>query len=184
MLDSQDYNVCEVNWRIVFLDLTIQSEQWGYVYPTLSPTCHYTQMSSSVIFTVPFCFLMTSVRLPLWSGGQSSLIQIHMSWVWFLAPSGFFLEIMGLEQGPLSLVSTIEELLERNISGSSLERREYGHGDPLHWPCDSLYLQKLTLTLPRSCCHVVGIVHSWTKDTVVVFFLVYDISVVSDISYN
>jgi transportin-1 len=27
MLDSQDYNVCEVNWRIVFLDLTIQSEQ-------------------------------------------------------------------------------------------------------------------------------------------------------------
>jgi hypothetical protein len=29
-------------------------------------------------------------------------------------------------RGPLSLVTTIEELLERKISGSSLETREYG----------------------------------------------------------
>jgi hypothetical protein len=35
-----------------------------------------------------------------------------------------------LEQGPLSLVSTIEELLERKSSGSGLESRDYGRRDP------------------------------------------------------
>jgi hypothetical protein len=33
---------------------------------------------------------------------------------------------VGLERDPLSLVSTIEELLERKSSGSGLESREYG----------------------------------------------------------
>jgi hypothetical protein len=33
---------------------------------------------------------------------------------------------VGLERGPLSLVSIIEELLERKSSGSGLENREYG----------------------------------------------------------
>jgi hypothetical protein len=37
---------------------------------------------------------------------------------------------VGLERGPLSLVSTIEELFERKSSGSSLESREYGGRDP------------------------------------------------------
>jgi hypothetical protein len=37
---------------------------------------------------------------------------------------------VGLERGPLSLVSTIEELLERINSGSCLESREYGRRDP------------------------------------------------------
>jgi hypothetical protein len=41
---------------------------------------------------------------------------------------------MGLERGPLNLVSTIEELLGRNSSGSGLENRDYGLGDPLRWP--------------------------------------------------
>jgi hypothetical protein len=35
---------------------------------------------------------------------------------------------VGLERGPLSLVSTIEELLERKSSGSGLENRDYGLG--------------------------------------------------------
>jgi hypothetical protein len=39
-----------------------------------------------------------------------------------------FWEVMGLKRGPLSLVSTTEELLGRNISGSGLENREYGVG--------------------------------------------------------
>jgi hypothetical protein len=39
---------------------------------------------------------------------------------------------VGLEQGPLSLVSTIEELLERKSIGSGLESREYGHRDLSH----------------------------------------------------
>jgi hypothetical protein len=36
---------------------------------------------------------------------------------------------VGLERGPLSLVSTTEELLGRNSSGSGLESREYGRRD-------------------------------------------------------
>jgi hypothetical protein len=63
-------------------------------------------------------------RPPLWSSGQSFWLQIQRS--------GFdsshypiFWEVMGLEWGPLSLVSTIEELLGRKSSGSGLENREY-----------------------------------------------------------
>jgi hypothetical protein len=37
---------------------------------------------------------------------------------------------VGLERGPLSLVSTTEELLERKSGGSSIESREYGLMDP------------------------------------------------------
>jgi hypothetical protein len=36
---------------------------------------------------------------------------------------------VGLERGPFSLVSTIEELLGRKGSGSGLERREYDRRD-------------------------------------------------------
>jgi hypothetical protein len=39
-----------------------------------------------------------------------------------------------LEQGPLSFESTTEELLGKNSSGSGLENREYGRGDPLRHP--------------------------------------------------
>jgi hypothetical protein len=39
--------------------------------------------------------------------------------------------LVGLERGPLNLVSTTEELLDRKkSSGSCLENREYGRGDP------------------------------------------------------
>jgi hypothetical protein len=37
---------------------------------------------------------------------------------------------VGQEQGPLSLVSTTEGLLERECSGSGLEISEYGRRDP------------------------------------------------------
>jgi hypothetical protein len=60
----------------------------------------------------------------LWSSGQSSWLQIQRS--------GFdsqhyqiFWEVVDLERGPFSLVRTIEELLERKSSGSSLENRDY-----------------------------------------------------------
>jgi hypothetical protein len=36
-----------------------------------------------------------------------------------------------LERGPLSLVSTTEELLERKSNGSGLETRDYGRRDPM-----------------------------------------------------
>jgi hypothetical protein len=44
----------------------------------------------------------------------------------------------GLERGPLSLVSTIEELLGRNSSDSGLENREFGLGNALRWPRDTI----------------------------------------------
>jgi hypothetical protein len=70
---------------------------------------------------------------------------------------------VGLERGPLSLVSTIEELLGRKNSGSCLESREYFRGDQLCWPRDSLYPQKLAPTSPTSGGRSVDIVRSRTK---------------------
>jgi hypothetical protein len=57
-----------------------------------------------------------------------------------------FWEVLGLEQGPLRLVSTIEELLGRKNSGSGLKVREYGRRDPSRWPRDTLYPQTLGVT--------------------------------------
>jgi hypothetical protein len=63
-----------------------------------------------------------------WFSAQSSRLQIQRS--------GFdsrryqiFWEVVGLERGPLSLVSTIEDLLERKCIGFGLENREYGRRD-------------------------------------------------------
>jgi hypothetical protein len=47
-----------------------------------------------------------------------------------------FWEVVGLERGPLSLVGTIEELLERKSSGSGLQNRDYGRRNPPRWPRD------------------------------------------------
>jgi hypothetical protein len=67
---------------------------------------------------------------PLWSSGQSTWLQIQRSRVRFPALPDF-LRSSGSGTGPLSLVSTTEEQLGRNSSGSGLENREYGRGDPL-----------------------------------------------------
>jgi hypothetical protein len=70
---------------------------------------------------------------------------------------------VGLERGPLSLVSTTEELLGRKSRGFGLENREYGRRDPLCSPHDTLYPQNLALTsLANGCCSV-GIVRTRTK---------------------
>jgi hypothetical protein len=77
------------------------------------------------------CFfrVLSYTRPPLWSSGQSSWLQIQRP--------GFDSrhyqkkkKVVGLERGPLRLVSTIEELLGRNSSDSGLEIREYGRRDP------------------------------------------------------
>jgi hypothetical protein len=104
---------------------------------------------------------------PLWSSSQSSWLQIQKS--------GFdsrryqiSWEVVGLDRGPFSLVSTMcttEELLERKSSGSGLESREYGRRDPSRWPRSTLYPQKLALTSPASGGPSVGIVLSRTQAT-------------------
>jgi hypothetical protein len=82
-----------------------------------------------------------------------------------------FWEVVGLERGPFSLVSINDELLGRNSNGSGLENRQYGRGDPLRWPRDTLYQQKLALTSPTSGGRSVDIVRLRTKATAFVLFV-------------
>jgi hypothetical protein len=77
---------------------------------------------------------------PLWSSGQSSWLQIRRSWIRF--PGTTRKKILGLEGGPLSVLSTTEELLGSNSSGSGLESQEYGRRDSPRWPRSALYPQK------------------------------------------
>jgi hypothetical protein len=79
---------------------------------------------------------------------------------------------VSLERSPFSLVSTFEELLERRSSGSSLEIREYGRGDPSLRPRGILYPRKLALTSPTSGDRSVGIVLLRTKATELLLLLV------------
>jgi hypothetical protein len=115
-------------------------------------------------------FLSLSVfRPPLWSGGQSSWLQIQRS-MFDSRHYQIFWELVGLERGPLSPVNKTKELLEIKSSGSGLESREYGRRDPSRWPRGTLHPQKLALTSPTSGGLLVGIVRSQTQATEFVTF--------------
>jgi hypothetical protein len=103
------------------------------------------------------CYVEES-RPPLWSSGQSSCQQNRGPDS--IPGAQIFWKVVCLERGPPSLVSTIEELLERKSSGSGLESREYGHREPSRWSRGNLYPQKLALNSPTSGCRSVGIVRS------------------------
>jgi hypothetical protein len=62
-------------------------------------------------------------------------------------------------------MSTIEELLERENSGSGLENLYYGRRGPWRWPRGNLYPQQFALTSPTSGGRSVGIVRSRTQAT-------------------
>jgi hypothetical protein len=102
---------------------------------------------------------------PLWSPGCRSRGPEFDYWRYHI-----FWEVVGLERGPLSLVITTEELLERKSSDYSLESREYSRRDPSHWPRGTLHPQKLALT-STSCGSSVGIVRLQTQATEFSFFL-------------
>jgi hypothetical protein len=70
-------------------------------------------------------FLVILCWPPLWSSVRSSWLQMQRFGFDYRRYQIFW-EVVDLERSPLSLVSTTEELLERKISGSGLERREYG----------------------------------------------------------
>jgi hypothetical protein len=59
------------------------------------------------------CFKLRSVGPPLWSSGQSSWLQIRSPGS---IPGTTKKKVVGLERGPLSLVSTTEELLDRKVA--------------------------------------------------------------------
>jgi hypothetical protein len=67
-----------------------------------------------------------------------------------------------LERGPLSLLSTTDDLLERKTSGSGLENRDNGRSDPSRLPPGILYPLRLALTSSISGGRSVGIVRSLT----------------------
>jgi hypothetical protein len=50
---------------------------------------------------------------------------------WVRVRSQIFLKVVGLERGPLNLMSTTEELLERKSNEFGLENPECDYRDPL-----------------------------------------------------
>jgi hypothetical protein len=72
---------------------------------------------------------------------------------------------VGLERGPLSLVSTTEELLERKIAAPVYKTDNTAVGIRHADHVAPLYPQKLTLTSPTSGGRSVGIVRSRTQTT-------------------
>jgi hypothetical protein len=66
---------------------------------------------------------------------------------------------MGLERGPLSLMSTTEDQLGRKSNGPGLEKRDCGR---MGSTATLLYPKNLALTSPTSGGRPVCIVRSWT----------------------
>jgi hypothetical protein len=58
--------------------------------------------------------LLLNTRPPLWSSSQEFLITDPEAWVRF--PALPEKKVVGPERGPLSLVSTTEELLDRKVA--------------------------------------------------------------------
>jgi hypothetical protein len=129
----------------------------------------YTTELNGVWVNQCFVYVIMEIRPPLWSTGQSSWLQTHRS--------GFnsrryqiFWVVVSLERDPLSLVSAIQELLERKRSCSGLKIRDSGIRYPSGWPRGTLYPQKLAATPPTSGGHSVCIVRSRTQATEFFFY--------------
>jgi hypothetical protein len=74
-------------------------------------------------------------------------------------------KVVGLERGPLSLVSTTEELLGRKSSGSGLESREYGRRDSSRWPRGTFYPKNVSTNFADKRRSLGRVVHLRTKAT-------------------
>jgi hypothetical protein len=70
---------------------------------------------------------------------------------------------MGLERGPLNLVSTTEELLDRKVAAPVYETENTAVGIRNADHMAPLYPPKLAITSPTSGCRSVGIVRSRTQ---------------------
>jgi hypothetical protein len=71
-------------------------------------------------------------------------------------------KVVGLERGPLSLVSTTEELLDRKVAAAVYKTDNSAVGMS-RWPRGTLYPQKFAITSPTSGGRSVGRVRSRTQ---------------------
>jgi hypothetical protein len=106
---------------------------------------------------------------------ENSWLQIQRS-VFDSRRYQIFWEVVGLERSPLSFVGTIEELLERESRGSGLENRDYCRREPSPWSHDTLYPQKLALTLSTNDGRSVGVVRLRTKATEFSFIILKELN--------
>jgi hypothetical protein len=96
----------------------------------------------------------SAVGPPLRSSGQSSWLQVRRPG--FDSRHYQKKKVVGLERGPLSLVSTTEELLERSSENTAVGIRHADHVTPS-------IRKKLAITSPTSGGRSVGIVRSRTQ---------------------
>ena len=66
--------------------------------------------------------------------------------------------------------SQLRSYLNKKVAAPVQKTEINGRGDPLRWPRDTLYPQKLELTSPTGGGRSVGIVRSRTKATEFFFF--------------
>jgi hypothetical protein len=113
----------------------------------------YIYMTASVVWWSEF--LVTDPEVPGWIPGTTKK------------------KVVGLERGPLSLVSTTEELLGSNSSGSGLESREYGLGIRHADHVAPSIRKKLALTSLTNGGLSVGIVRLRTEATEFLYIYIY-----------
>jgi hypothetical protein len=111
----------------------------------------------------------------MWSSGQSSWLQIQ--------GPGFdsrryqiFWEVVGLERDSLSLLNSIEELLERKSRSSGLEKRDYGSRGSVSLTALHPLSAKVGITSLTNGGRSVGIVRSRTQATDILFLLQFKYS--------
>jgi hypothetical protein len=107
--------------------------------------CLHILCNIHIVTWLPYTSTRTCIedtRPPLWSSGHSSWLQIQRT-RFDSRHYQIFWEVVRLEQGPVRLVSTIQELLERKSSSFSLGNRDYGRRDLQCWPCNTLLSAKV-----------------------------------------
>jgi hypothetical protein len=119
--------ICYVLDQLLLFVLTNELRVQTAATGALSPNCRYANAFGGGVSSLGVA-LSEDKRTswpPLWSTGQSSWLQIQRSGFHSRCCQAFW-EVAGLERSPLSLVSTIEELLDEKVDRSDLENREYG----------------------------------------------------------